>query len=210
VTATIQTTAPTSSSSAPVPPGAQVAPAELRSWLGAPDAPRVLDVRSPAEFETVHIPGAYNVPLDTLREHREELARHLEDHVVLVCRSGMRAQQAERAFADVGFPNVHVLAGGVTAWEAEGGQVARGEARWDLERQVRLVAGGIVLAAGLGSLAVPRLKWLATGVGAGLVTAALTDTCMMGVALSKLPYNRGAASCDIDAVIAELADTSTR
>jgi rhodanese-related sulfurtransferase len=207
VTATVQTAA---SSSAPVPPGAQVAPAELRGWLEAPDAPRILDVRSPAEFETVHIPGAYNVPLDTLREHREELARHLDDHVVLVCRSGMRAQQAERAFADVGLPNVHVLEGGVTAWESEGGEVERGEARWDLERQVRLVAGGIVLAAGLGSLAVPRLKWLATGVGAGLVTAALTDTCMMGVALSKLPYNRGTASCDIDAVVAELADTSAR
>lgn len=201
------TTAPTS---APVPPGAQVAAAELRRWLAAPDAPRILDVRSPAEFETVHIPGAYNVPLDTLREHREQLARHLDDHAVLVCRSGMRAQQAERAFADVGLPNVHVLDGGITAWERDGGEVERGEARWDLERQVRLVAGGIVLAAGLGSVAVPRLKWLATGVGAGLVTAALTDTCMMGRALSKLPYNRGAASCDIEAVVAELADSRAR
>jgi rhodanese-related sulfurtransferase len=194
---------------APLQPGQQIAPTELRSWLGAPDAPRVLDVRSPAEFETVHIPGAYNVPLDTLREHREELTRHLDDHVVLVCRSGMRAQQAERAFADVGFPNVHVLQGGVTAWESEGGPVERGTARWDLERQVRLVAGSIVLAAGIGSLVVPKLKWLATGVGAGLVTAALTDTCAMGTALSKLPYNRGVGSCDIDAVIDELADTSS-
>jgi rhodanese-related sulfurtransferase len=209
VSATAQATAPTASS-APVPPGAQVAPAELRSWLAAPVAPRILDVRSPVEFETVHIPGSYNVPLDTLREHREDLARHLDDHVVLVCRSGMRAQQAEQAFAGVGLPNVHVLEGGVTAWESDGGEVTRGEARWDLERQVRLVAGGIVLAAGLGSLAVPRLKWLATGVGAGLVTAAVTDTCMMGLALSKLPYNRGAGSCDIDAVIAELAETSAR
>lgn len=166
----------------------------------------MLDVRSPAEFETVHIPGSYNVPLDTLREHRDELVQHLDDHVVLVCRSGMRAQQAERAFGDVGLSHVHVLEGGVSAWEAEGGDVKRGEARWGLERQVRFVAGGIVLAAGLGSLAVPRLKWLATGVGAGLVTAALTDTCMMGSALSKLPYNRGAASCDIEDIVAELSD----
>lgn len=200
-----QTAAPATSTS-PVPPGAQIAAGELRSWLEAPDAPRVLDVRSPAEFETVHIPGSYNVPLDTLREHREELARHLDDHTVLVCRSGMRAQQAERAFAEVGLSNVHVLEGGVSSWEAGGGDIVRGEARWDLERQVRLVAGGIVLAAGLGSLAVPRLKWLATGVGAGLVTAALTDTCMMGIALSKLPYNRGTTGCDIEDIVAELSD----
>lgn len=194
-------------SPAPVRPGELVAPAELQRWLDAPDAPHVLDVRTPAEFETAHIPGSYNVPLDTLREHRAQLARHLDEHVVLVCRSGMRAQQAERAFADVGLPNVHVLAGGVSAWEAAGAPLRRGEARWDLERQVRLVAGGIVLAAGLGSLVVPRLKWVATGVGAGLVTAAVTDTCAMGAALSRLPYNRGAISCDIDTVVAELADT---
>lgn len=200
-----QAAAPATSTS-PAPAGEQLAAGELRSWLEAPDAPRVLDVRSPAEFETVHIPGSYNVPLDTLREHRDELAQQLDDHIVLVCRSGMRAQQAERAFGDVGLANVHVLEGGVSAWEAQGGDVTRGEARWDLERQVRFVAGGIVLAAGLGSLAVPRLKWLATGVGAGLVTAALTDSCMMGIALGKLPYNRGAVSCDIEHIVAELSD----
>ena len=44
---------------------------------------RVLDVRTPAEFETMHIPGAYNVPLDTLKEHREELSNHLDEDVVL-------------------------------------------------------------------------------------------------------------------------------
>src|SRR5699024_8812872 len=74
----------------------QVHPSELMAALAAGTAPRVLDVRTPAEFETVHIPGSYNVPLDTLREHREELGSHLEDEVVLVCRSGNRAEQAER------------------------------------------------------------------------------------------------------------------
>ncbi|MEX0835591.1 MAG: rhodanese-like domain-containing protein [Nitriliruptor sp.] len=199
----------TTLTTAPVLPGEHLAPAELRSWLESADAPHVLDVRSPAEFETVHIPGSYNVPLETLREHRERLARHLDEHAVLVCRSGMRAKQAETAFAAVGLPNVHVLDGGVSAWEAEGAPVERGAARWDLERQVRLVAGGIVLAAGLGSVVVPGLRWIATGIGAGLVTAAATDTCAMGAVLSKLPYNRGAASCDVDAVVAELAGTAT-
>ncbi|MEX2504887.1 MAG: rhodanese-like domain-containing protein [Egicoccus sp.] len=204
MSATTQTTV-SAPSAAPVPPGAQIAPGELRGWLAAPNAPRVLDVRSPAEFETVHIPDSYNVPLDTLREHSEELSQHLDDHVVLVCRSGTRAQQAERAFAEVGLSNLHVLEGGIGGWQADGADVVRGQARWDLERQVRLVAGGIVLVAGLGSLAVPRLKWLATGVGAGLVTAAVTDTCTMGMALSKLPYNRGATSCELDDILAELA-----
>lgn len=61
-----------------------------------------------------------------------------------------------------------------------------------MERQVRLVAGGLVLA---GLLAVrsihPKALLLAGGIGAGLTAPALTDTCTMGRILSALPYNRG-------------------
>lgn len=200
---------PSTSPSKPVNAGEPVDTGALRTWLDTPSAPRVLDVRAPAEFETAHIPGSYNVPLDTLREHREELIRHLDEDVVLVCRSGFRAQQAERAFVEAGLPNVHVLRGGITQWEADGGQLNRGRQRWDLERQVRFVAGSLVVAGGLGSVAVPELKWLATAIGGGLVFAALTNSCAMGALLSKLPFNRGAASCDIDTVVADLARSTT-
>ena len=183
---------------------ARVHPGELRSVREAGTAVRIIDVRTPAEFEATHIPGSYNVLLDTLREHGQELTRHLDTDVVLVCRSGMRADQAERAFAEAGLSNLHVLEGGLTRWEAEGGAVNRGRQRWDIERQVRLVAGGIVLAAGLGSIAAPGLKWIATVIGGGLFAAAVTNTCAMGSALSKLPFNRGAASCDIDSIVSEL------
>jgi hypothetical protein len=40
-------------------------------------------------------------------------------------------------------------------------------------------------------------------VGAGLLFAGVTDTCLMGMLLLKLPYNRG-ASCDVAAVLSEL------
>lgn len=184
-------------------PARRVDPATLRGWLTGEDV-KVLDVRSPAEFEAVHIPGSYNVPLEDLREHREELRRHLEDPVVLVCRSGRRAVEAERALAETGMPNLRILDGGIVAWESAGGPVRRGRPRWDLERQVRLVAGSLVLAGVLGSLAAPRLKWLAGAVGAGLTTAALTDSCLMGSLLARLPFNRG-RTCDVAAVVAELA-----
>jgi rhodanese-related sulfurtransferase len=177
----------------------------LQERLGGPTPPRVLDVRTPGEFESAHIPGSYLVPLDTLREHREELTRHLDEDVVLVCRTGGRATQAEEALATAGLPNLRVLDGGISAWQSAGGDVRRGRERWDLERQVRLVAGSIVLASGLGSVVAPRLKWLATAIGAGLTGAALTNTCAMGMALSKLPYNR-ADEPDIEDILAELAD----
>lgn len=55
-----------------------------------------------------------------------------------------------------------------------------------------------------GSVVVPRLKWVAAGIGGGLTFAALSNTCAMGTALSKLPYNRGATS-DAKTVLSRLA-----
>ncbi|MDG6105940.1 rhodanese-like domain-containing protein [Dactylosporangium aurantiacum] len=179
----------------------------LRHRLDGGDAPRMLDVRTPGEFQAGHIPGAYNVPLDLLREHRTELLAHLDEEVVLVCRSGARATQAQQVLGQAGLPNLKVLGGGIAAWQADGAPMRHGRPRWDLERQVRLVAGGVVLASVLISVAVPGAQWVAAAMGAGLTAAALTDTCAMGMLLSRLPYNRGAA-CDLDSVVGQLRGTA--
>lgn len=163
----------------------------LLEMLDSGHGPRLIDVRTPGEFAAGHIEGAYNVPLDLLREHRAELCEHLDETVVLICRSGQRAAQAEQALAGVGLPNLRLLDGGITAWEAAGGPVRRARPRWDLERQVRLVAGSLVLAAVLVGLVFSPVTWLAALVGAGLAVAAVTNTCLLGMLLTKLPYNRG-------------------
>jgi rhodanese-related sulfurtransferase len=165
---------------------------------------RIIDVRSPAEFEAAHIPGAFNVPLDHLGEHRDELARHIEEPVVLVCRSGNRASQAEQRLAAAGMGNVAVLDGGMLDWEAAGLEVSRGAQRWDLERQVRLVAGSLVLLGILAGLVWPPARFLSGAVGAGLVVAALGNTCAMGMLLARLPYNRATPGCDVDAIVGQL------
>jgi rhodanese-related sulfurtransferase len=180
--------------------------ADLRGLRDSPNPPRILDVRTPGEFEGVHIAGAYNVPLDLLREHSDEIRTHLDDHVVLVCRSGQRATQAEQTLHDTGLTNVHILDGGMNSWEANGFSVKRGAQRWDLERQVRLVAGSIVALSVLASIFVPGFKWVALFIGSGLVFAAVSNTCMMGMLLAKLPYNRG-ATCDAQTIVAQLVDS---
>lgn len=108
---------------------------------------------------------------------------------------------------DAGLPNVHILDGGIAAWEAGGFTVNRGAQRWDLERQVRLVAGSIVLSSVLGSIAVPKLKWVAAGIGGGLTFAALSNSCAMGMLLAKLPYNRGDV-CDAQTVVSRLLESN--
>ena len=178
--------------------------ATLRSRLDE-DAPRILDVRTPAEFETIHIPGSYNVPLDLLREHRDELARHIDEDVVLVCRSGARASQAEQALGQVGLPGLRILDGGMNSWERAGAPVTRGRQTWDLERQVRLVAGSVVAASIAGSTLRPRLRWIAGAIGAGLAIAAISNTCVLGMALAKMPWNRPATDIDLNAVLRALS-----
>jgi hypothetical protein len=105
---------------------------------------------------------------------------------------------------------VKVLDGGMLAWQSADAPVNRGRPRWDLERQVRLVAGSIVLLCILGSLLIPGLQWIAALLGAGLAVAALTNTCAMGMLLAKLPYNRRSASCDLDTIVRQLQTTGAK
>ena len=130
-----------------------------------------------------------------------------DDHdVVLVCRSGQRATKAAAVLQNAVLAGGRVLEKGITDREGQGFAVDRGVQRWELERQVRLVAGSIVLSSVVGSVAVPRLKWLAAAIGAGLTYAAVSNTCAMGTALSKLPYNRVATS-DANTVLSQLASS---
>jgi rhodanese-related sulfurtransferase len=184
-----------------------VAPSDLHDRLDSGEPPRLLDVRSPAEFETAHIRGAYNVPLDVVRERKAELVERLSGNVVFVCRSGQRATQAAELLHGAGLEQGSVLKGGITDWESGGYHVERGAERWDIERQVRLVAGSVVLTSVLGSIAVPRLKWLAAAIGGGLTFAAVSNTCAMGTALAKLPYNR-TSDYDPAQLVSRLGDTS--
>ena len=139
---------------------------ELRELLDEGADLRLLDVRTPGEYEAVHIRGAYNVPLDTLGEHGGEIRAHVETPVVLVCQSGSRARKAEEALARAGMPNLHVLDGGVNGWAAAGKPVRRGAERMSLERQVRIAAGTLAATGGILALAVnPLFGLLAAFVG---------------------------------------------
>ena len=61
---------------------------------------------------------------------------------------------------------------------------------WAMDRQVRATAGALVLTGILASTVVPRAKWLAGGIGAGLLYSGVSDTCAMANLLSRAPWNR--------------------
>lgn len=154
-----------------------------------------IDVRTPAEFREIHIPGSRNVPLGDLDRFLPELKANAGGkHIGLVCASGKRASLAFEQLAKAGIDNCWVLEGGVTAWAGSGGEVNRGRKAISLERQVRIVAGSsIVLGSVLGAFVHPWFFALSAFFGAGLVYSGVTDTCGMAFLLAKLPFNRSQA-----------------
>ena len=167
----------------------------------------VVDVRSPGEFAAAHIRGSYNVPLDALPEVASRLSTLRDETVALVCRTGVRAGQAEAILRGAGVDSARVLAGGVEDWEQAGLPLDRGRGTWSIERQVRAIAGGLVLTGVLGSVFVNRkLLWLSGFVGGGLLFAGLTDFCGMAMLLMRLPFNRANrmdVSAEVDRMLAD-------
>jgi rhodanese-related sulfurtransferase len=110
----------------------------------------------------------------------------------LMCRSGIRAAHAAEQLTQLSHPDVRIVEGGIQAWVAAGYLVERGVRRvWSLERQVRFVAGaGGLVGVGLAWVVHPWFIALAAFIGAGLVFSAVTDTCGMGRALARMPWNQ--------------------
>ena len=171
-----------------------ISPSKLHELLAAQPGVLVFDVRTPVEFAEVHAAPARNLPLDQLRPAALLASGELQPNqsIYLLCRSGSRAQRAAERFLSAGFAHPVVVAGGTLAWIESGLPVERGSVKvMSLERQVRIVAGSLVLlGALLGWLVNSGFFGLSALVGAGLVLAGITDFCGMGLLLAKFPWNR--------------------
>ncbi len=153
-----------------------------------------IDVRSAAEYASGHIPGAVNVPLDQIEARLDDLLPGIP--IVLVCQAGMRARMVA-CILEPCRSDVTVLEGGTNAWRSAGHPlVTSGKSRFSLERQVRLIAGLLVLLAVTLSFILNHY-WisLAALVGVGLTFAGLTDICLMASFLTRMPWNKTRASC---------------
>jgi rhodanese-related sulfurtransferase len=151
-----------------------------------------IDVRTPQEFEGVHISGARNIPLPDLHTYVDELKTLSQERpIMLVCRTQNRVKIAYEYLTNNGLTNCEILDGGISAWVDQGKPVVKGQQRISLEGQVRAIAGGVILSGvALGFTVHSGFFFLPAIVGAGLLHAGLTDSCLMGMLLSKLPMNR--------------------
>jgi rhodanese-related sulfurtransferase len=85
----------------------------------------VLDVRSAEDFAGGHIRGALNIPLKDLPQRVGELEKSRSKNVIVVCQAGMNSAKASAQLDKAGFKEVYSLAGGLTAWQAQGLPVAK-------------------------------------------------------------------------------------
>lgn len=123
-------------------------PALLAEQLESGRQLRLLDVRTPGEFRRAHLADSSNVPLSALHDHASELGAAGEP-IVVICRSGARARTAESILRDAGVRDVHILDGGVLAWQSAGKPVERSEGAFSWSG--RRTAGVLALALALGA-----------------------------------------------------------
>ena len=78
----------------------------------------ILDVRTQAEYDESHIPGAILIPHDTVATAAEDALPDKGQLILVYCRSGNRSKQASQALVDLGYTNV-VEFGGINSWPYE-------------------------------------------------------------------------------------------
>ena len=75
----------------------------------------IIDVRGNAEFRRGHLPGARNIPIETLMNR--PISKTTNRHMVIFvyCQNGGRAKRAAEYLEQLGFTNVYEL-GGIDGW----------------------------------------------------------------------------------------------
>ncbi|MDD2701623.1 MAG: rhodanese-like domain-containing protein [Sideroxydans sp.] len=102
----------------------EITPWDFGRRYQAGDIPLLLDIREPAEFEALRIPGSINVPRGILEQSCEwdydetvpELVQGREREIVVICRSGKRSVLAADVMQQMGYTNVASLKLGIRGW----------------------------------------------------------------------------------------------
>jgi rhodanese-related sulfurtransferase len=95
--------------------GPQVSPQQLSLMVNNEDA-LVLDVRPDKEYRQGHIVNALNIPATSFKDHIEQLDKHKERPLVLVCKVGQQTGNVAKQLRAAGFEKIYRLSGGMMEW----------------------------------------------------------------------------------------------
>jgi rhodanese-related sulfurtransferase len=150
----------------------------------------LIDIREADEYVRERIPDAEHVALS--RFGNADLSSHSGKPLIFYCRSGARTTANQERLA--GLTNRRCEAfrieGGLEAWRGAGFPTLVDRRQpIELQRQVQISAGGLVLLGVLLSLGSPWFLALPMFVGAGLIFAGVSGTCGMARLLQRAPWN---------------------
>ena len=173
-----------------------ISPRELQRRLAAGQPGCLLDVRSPGEYATAHVPGARLLPLDELDPAAFQRERAGDGSpVYVICQSGGRARRAIEKLERAGVTGGVLVEGGTQAWLEAGLPVNRGTSRvLPLMRQVQITVGFLGAAGSLLALTVnPLFAVVPLVIGGGLLFAGVTGFCGLALVLARMPWNKTTA-----------------
>jgi rhodanese-related sulfurtransferase len=156
----------------------------------------ILDVRTAAEVQACALPDCLHIPLHELTPARlqAEIAKSGKSgsQVYLLCQAGRRAEMAADQLQGNINAELVVIEGGMNAVQQSQIPLRQaGKQVMSLERQVRIAAGFLVVTGVvLGMLVSSSFYFLSGFVGAGLMFAGITDTCMMAMLIARMPWNK--------------------
>lgn len=86
---------------------------------------KLVDVRTPQEWSTGHIPGALHIDWfdDDFKARVSQLDK--DRPVRLYCAGGGRSEEARQMLREMGFTDLYDLDGGIAAWKKAGGQIVK-------------------------------------------------------------------------------------
>jgi len=99
--------------------------AEAKRELATTPGLTVLDVRTPEEFASGHLPGAVLLPVTEVDRDAATVLKDRDAPVLVYCRSGARSAAAVAKLKAQGYTRLWDLAGGIIAWQAAGEVVVK-------------------------------------------------------------------------------------
>ncbi|MDY5485076.1 MAG: rhodanese-like domain-containing protein, partial [Clostridium sp.] len=105
-------------SSAPENNYRQISMQEAVSIMETEDNYIILDVRTKEEYQEKHIPGAVNIPNETIGTEEIPELPEKDQQILVYCRSGNRSKQAAKKLAALGYTNI-IEFGGINDWTGD-------------------------------------------------------------------------------------------
>lgn len=96
---------------------AKITADEAKTMMDAGDV-TIVDVRTAQEYADGHIPGAINIPLESIGSDKPAELTDTDADLIVYCRTGVRSKQASDKLVELGYQHVNDM-GGIVDWKGE-------------------------------------------------------------------------------------------